>query len=119
MPPLAQVLGKLGLPTDHGYMSFATAELGAELIGSESVEAAAEVVAMAIEALQAAGATGVSIDFTLPDLVERLARTNESLAVRVQTSADHGSAHDDATREDLQRATGAPLRFADPCGVHA
>ena len=32
-----------------------------------------EVVAMAIEALQAAGATGVSIDFTLPDLVDALA----------------------------------------------
>ena len=49
-------------------------QLGAELIGSESVEAAAEVVAMAIEALQAAGATGVSVDFTLPDLVDTLAQ---------------------------------------------
>ena len=48
-------------------------QLGAELIGSDSVEAAAEVVAMAIEALQAAGATGISVDFTLPDLVDTLA----------------------------------------------
>ena len=48
-------------------------QLGAELIGRDSVEAAAEVVEMAIEALQAAGATGVSIDFTLPDLVDALA----------------------------------------------
>lgn len=48
-------------------------QLGAELIGNDSVAAAAEVVAMAIEALQAAGATGVSIDFTLPDLVDALA----------------------------------------------
>jgi ATP phosphoribosyltransferase regulatory subunit len=48
-------------------------QLGAELIGSDSVAAAGEVVAMAIEALQAAGATGVSVDFTLPDLVDTLA----------------------------------------------
>ena len=48
-------------------------QLGAELIGTDSVAAAAEVVAMAIEALRAAGATGVSVDFTLPDLVDTLA----------------------------------------------
>lgn len=48
-------------------------QLGAELIGRDSVEAAAEIVAMAIEALQAAGATGISVDFTLPDLVDTLA----------------------------------------------
>jgi len=48
-------------------------QLGAELIGSDSVAAAGEVVAMAIEALAAAGATGISVDFTLPDLVDTLA----------------------------------------------
>ncbi|MFM5929572.1 MAG: ATP phosphoribosyltransferase regulatory subunit [Novosphingobium sp.] len=48
-------------------------QLGAELIGSDSVAAAAEIVAVAIEALQAAGATGISVDFTLPDLVDTLA----------------------------------------------
>lgn len=48
-------------------------QLGAELIGMDSVEAAAEVVAVAIEALRAAGATGLSVDFTLPDLVDTLA----------------------------------------------
>lgn len=48
-------------------------QIGAELIGNDGVEAAAEIVAMAIEALQAAGAGGVSIDFTLPDLVDTLA----------------------------------------------
>ncbi len=48
-------------------------QLGAELIGSDSVAAAGEVVAMAIEAAQAAGAKGISVDFTLPDLVDRLA----------------------------------------------
>ncbi|GMM93232.1 ATP phosphoribosyltransferase regulatory subunit [Qipengyuania sp. MTN3-11] len=48
-------------------------QLGAELIGSDTVEAASEIVTLAIEALAAAGANGVSVDFTLPDLVDRLA----------------------------------------------
>ncbi|MBB3861761.1 ATP phosphoribosyltransferase regulatory subunit [Novosphingobium hassiacum] len=48
-------------------------QCGAELIGADNVAAAAEIVAIAIEALQAAGASGVSVDFTLPDLVDTLA----------------------------------------------
>ena len=50
-----------------------TRQIGCELIGLDSVAAAREVVTVAVEALAAAGATGVSIDFTLPDLVETLA----------------------------------------------
>ncbi|MBT2133116.1 ATP phosphoribosyltransferase regulatory subunit [Croceibacterium sp. LX-88] len=48
-------------------------QLGAELIGSDSVAAAAEIVELAIASLEAAGATGISVDFTLPDLVDTLA----------------------------------------------
>ena len=48
-------------------------QLGAELIGSDSAAAAAEIVELAISALEAAGAIGVSVDFTLPDLVDTLA----------------------------------------------
>jgi len=48
-------------------------QVGAELIGADSVAAAAEVVVLAIEALEQAGATGISIDLTLPDLVDTLA----------------------------------------------
>ncbi|MBU6269306.1 MAG: ATP phosphoribosyltransferase regulatory subunit [Sphingomonadales bacterium] len=48
-------------------------QIGAELIGSDSVAAAGEVVALAVEALAAAGASGISVDFTLPDLVDTLA----------------------------------------------
>ena len=48
-------------------------QIGAELIGSDSVAAAGEVVAVAIEALSAAGAQAISVDFTLPDLVDTLA----------------------------------------------
>ena len=50
-----------------------TRQIGCELIGLDSVLAAREVVTVAVEALAAAGATGVSIDFTLPDLVDVLA----------------------------------------------
>ena len=55
-------------------------QLGAELIGDDSVAAAGEVVAAAIEALSAAGATGLSVDFTLPDLVDTLAAKAMPLA---------------------------------------
>ncbi|MCT2558611.1 ATP phosphoribosyltransferase regulatory subunit [Tsuneonella sp. YG55] len=50
-------------------------QLGAELIGSDSAAAAGEIVNLAIEALAAAGATGISVDFTLPDLVDTLAES--------------------------------------------
>ena len=48
-------------------------QLGAELIGADSVAAVSETVLLAIEALKAAGLTGISVDFTLPDLVDTLA----------------------------------------------
>lgn len=48
-------------------------QVGCELIGLDSVAAAREIVGIAVEALAAAGITGVSIDFTLPDLVDVLA----------------------------------------------
>jgi ATP phosphoribosyltransferase regulatory subunit len=48
-------------------------QLGAELIGNDSAAAAAEIVELAIASLQAMGATGISVDFTLPDLVDTLA----------------------------------------------
>jgi ATP phosphoribosyltransferase regulatory subunit len=48
-------------------------QIGAELIGLDTVAAAIEVVRVAIESLQAAGVTGIAIDFTLPDLVDTLA----------------------------------------------
>lgn len=48
-------------------------QIGCELIGLDSVAAAREIVGVAVEALQAAGIGGLSIDFTLPDLVDTLA----------------------------------------------
>jgi ATP phosphoribosyltransferase regulatory subunit len=48
-------------------------QAGAELIGSDTVAAAIELIGVAIEALETAGVTGITIDLTLPDLVETLA----------------------------------------------
>ena len=55
-------------------------QLGAELIGSDSVEAVCEVVTLAIEALAASGLKGISVDFTLPDLVDTLSEKALPLA---------------------------------------
>ena len=48
-------------------------QVGAELIGSDTVAAARELLTLAVEALAAVGVTGVAIDLTLPDLIETLA----------------------------------------------
>tara|TARA_R110000824_G_scaffold11746_10_gene51511 strand:+ start:27845 stop:28960 length:1116 start_codon:yes stop_codon:yes gene_type:complete len=48
-------------------------QIGAELIGSDSVIAASEIVSVAIEALERAGVTGITVDFTMPDLIDILA----------------------------------------------
>jgi ATP phosphoribosyltransferase regulatory subunit len=50
-----------------------TMQVGAELIGSDSVDAACEITGIAVEALAAAGVEGLTVDLTLPDLVETLA----------------------------------------------
>ncbi len=55
-------------------------QIGAELIGSDSAAAAGEMVDLAITALETAGATGISVDFTLPDLVDTLASSTFPLA---------------------------------------
>ncbi|TCD02290.1 ATP phosphoribosyltransferase regulatory subunit [Erythrobacteraceae bacterium CFH 75059] len=48
-------------------------QMGGELIGSDSVPAAAEIVRLAVSACRAAGVGSVALDFTLPDLVDTLA----------------------------------------------
>jgi ATP phosphoribosyltransferase regulatory subunit len=50
-----------------------TMQVGAELIGSDSVEAACEMVGLAVDAMNAAGVADLTIDLTLPDLVATLA----------------------------------------------
>ena len=48
-------------------------QAGAEIIGTDSVAAVIEAIRVALDALAAAGATGLSVDLTLPDLVPLLA----------------------------------------------
>lgn len=48
-------------------------QVGAELIGSHAVAAVTELLLVAIEALETAGVTSITVDLTLPDLVETLA----------------------------------------------
>lgn len=55
-------------------------QLGAELIGADTSAAAGEIVALAVKALAAAGLSGISVDFTLPDLVDTLAKEAMPLA---------------------------------------
>ncbi len=47
-------------------------QVGAELIGRDSVEAACEIVTLAVEALAATGAGPITVDVTMPDLVGEL-----------------------------------------------
>lgn len=48
-------------------------QAGAELIGVATTAAVIEVILVAIEALEVAGVTDITLDLTLPDLVEMLA----------------------------------------------
>ena len=80
-------------------------QLGAELIGSDTAAAAAEIVELAIAALEAIGARGISVDFTLPDLVDTLAAEEFPLepaqvpAVRRELDAKDAGALKDAGGE--------------------
>jgi len=77
-------------------------QLGAELIGSDTVAAAAEIVELAIASLEAAGASGISVDFTLPDLVDTLAAREFPL----------GAGQVDAVRRELDAKDAGALREA-------
>jgi ATP phosphoribosyltransferase regulatory subunit len=48
-------------------------QVGAELIGHDSVAAAQEILVLAVQSLIAAGVTGITVDLTMPDLVRVLA----------------------------------------------
>lgn len=49
------------------------AQAGAELIGSDSIAAVTEVIRVALDALAAAGVKDITVDLTLPDLIDTLA----------------------------------------------
>ncbi len=73
-------------------------QIGAELIGSDSVAAVSEIVSVAVEALRSAGLTDITVDFTLPDLIACLSNGPLPLPESV---------HEDVVRElDMKDAGG-------------
>lgn len=106
-------------------------QVGTELIGSDSVAAAREIVTVAIDALEAAGIGPVTIDFTLPDVVNLLAGGPLPVDADIQQLRDELDAKDAGalvrlgaeTYLPLLRATGpfdraiADLRAFDAAGV--
>src|SRR5690606_24576597 len=88
-------------------------QVGAELIGSDSAAAAGEIVDLAITALEAAGATGISVDFTLPDLVDTLAASTMPLADDAKEAVRRElDAKDAGGLKDAGGAAYLPLLFA-------
>ncbi|MEL7188374.1 MAG: ATP phosphoribosyltransferase regulatory subunit [Pseudomonadota bacterium] len=75
-------------------------QLGGELIGSDTAFAAAEIVRVALDALRKAGLTGLSVDFTMPDLLDTLGKQDRSLS----------SASLDAIRRELDTKDAGGLK---------
>ncbi len=88
-------------------------QIGAELIGNDSVAAAIEIVGLAVEALQSAGARQITVDFTLPDLVDTLAEKafplNEEEIIAVRRELD---TKDAGGLKALQADAYIPLLYA-------
>jgi ATP phosphoribosyltransferase regulatory subunit len=88
-------------------------QLGAELIGSDSAAAAGEIVELAIAALEAVGATGISVDFALPDLVDTLAAQEFPLdAGQIAAVRRELDAKDAGALKDVGGAAYLPLLYA-------
>ena len=88
-------------------------QVGAELIGSDTAPAAAEIVELAIATLEAMGATGISVDFTLPDLVDTLAAEEFPLdAEQVAAVRRELDAKDAGALKDVGGAAYLPLLYA-------
>lgn len=69
-------------------------QIGCELIGLDTVPAATEILSVAVEALAAAGALALSVDLTLPDLVDTLAQTLPIPAGQLEPLRDRLDAKD-------------------------
>jgi ATP phosphoribosyltransferase regulatory subunit len=67
-------------------------QVGAELIGLDSVAAASEVVQVAIEALKAAGVKDITLDLTMPDLLDVLTPNGDRAQLKVALDAKDAGA---------------------------
>jgi ATP phosphoribosyltransferase regulatory subunit len=83
-------------------------QVGAELIGTDSVAADLEVVALAAEALQALGIEALSVDLTLPTLVPAITQAL-GLGAREQDRLRAALDHKDAAAVAAVGGRAAPL----------
>jgi ATP phosphoribosyltransferase regulatory subunit len=67
-------------------------QVGAELIGLDSVAAASEVLMVAIEGLRAAGVKDITVDLTMPDLIDVLKPLGDLSALKAALDAKDAGA---------------------------
>jgi len=67
-------------------------QVGAELIGLDSVAAVAEVVTVAIESLKGAGARDLTLDLTMPDLIDTLLPGADTADLKARLDAKDAAA---------------------------
>lgn len=85
-------------------------QAGAELIGLSTTAAVIEVLLVAIDALEIAGVTDITVDLTLPDLIDTLAAGPLPLAAgRVDEVRDRLDAKDAGALASLDAAAYLPL----------
>ncbi|MEY3905533.1 MAG: hypothetical protein RIR59_356 [Pseudomonadota bacterium] len=73
-------------------------QVGAELIGLESLAAVTEIVTVAIESLKTAGARDLTLDLTLPDLIDTLLPGEDTTDLKAQLDAKDAAAVPDRFR---------------------
>ncbi len=67
-------------------------QVGAELIGLDNVAAAAEIVQVAVEALKNAGVKEITLDLTMPDLIDILKPKGDIAALKAALDAKDAGA---------------------------
>ncbi|MEY3657519.1 MAG: hypothetical protein RL425_280 [Pseudomonadota bacterium] len=97
-------------------------QVGAELIGLDSVAAVAEVVTVAIESLKGAGARDLTLDLTMPDLIDTLLPGADTADLKARLDAKDAAAVPEAFRPLISAAgayaeAAARLRAFDEKGV--
>jgi len=97
-------------------------QVGAELIGLDSVAAVAEVVTVAIESLKCAGACDLTLDLTMPDLIDTLLPGADTTDLKARLDAKDAAAVPEAFRPLIAAAgpyaeASTRLRAFDEKGV--
>ncbi|MEY3703834.1 MAG: hypothetical protein RLZZ561_1454 [Pseudomonadota bacterium] len=97
-------------------------QVGAELIGLDSVAAVAEVVTVAIESLKGAGARDLTLDLTMPDLIDTLLPGADTTDLKARLDAKDAAAVPEAFRPLISAAgayaeAAARLRAFDEKGL--